>query len=149
MVLMLCDCLLACNVDCSQTAPKPLPNCSQTSPKPLPNLSQTAPKLLPNLSQTAPKPLPNCSQTAPKLLPNLSQTAPKPLPNCSQTGSNKVSNLAILTFYFIAFGFPRAIKLFEPISVRLVNVIWEFLQHTKTGNFARNSYHKFAKRLFA
>ena len=48
---------------------------------------------------------------------------------CARTGSNKVSRqtyLVILTFHFIAFGFPQAMKVIEPFSACLVIMIYDF-----------------------
>jgi len=52
---------------------------------------------------------------------------------------------SILTFYFIAFGFLRAIEVIEQISARLVRAICDFIQHARTASLARNSDCKLAE----
>jgi len=55
---------------------------------------------------------------------------------CARTGSNKVSRqtyLVILTFHFIAFGFPQAMKVIEPFSACLVIMIYDFFHHARTA----------------
>ena len=42
----------------------------------------------------------------------------------------------------------HAIVAIEPISARLLNAIWDLIQHARTASFARNSYCKFAMRIF-
>ena len=52
-----------------------------------------------------------------------------------ETGSNKVSSqtqLVILILYFIAFGFPPAMEVIEPINAHLVRAICDFIQHART-----------------
>ena len=39
----------------------------------------------------------------------------------------------ILTFYFIAFEFPRAMEVTELISARLVSAICDFIQHPRAA----------------
>jgi len=55
--------------------------------------------------------------------------------------------VVILTFYFIACGFARAMEVIEPISACLVSAIYDFTQHGRTASFARSSY--LARRFLA
>jgi len=55
--------------------------------------------------------------------------------------------LIILTSYLIAFGFSRAIEVIEPISVRLVSMICNYIQHANSQFHAKNR-GKFVMRFF-
>ena len=52
------------------------------------------------------------------------------------------TKLVILTFYFIAFGFPQAMEVIEPISAHLINAIWDFIQHARTAILRKTAVAK-------
>jgi len=68
--------------------------------------------------------------------------------DCSKTGSNKVSSqikLVILTFYFIAVAFPRAIEMVEPIDAQFATLFRLLELPVCRETAIANSHGKFSR----
>jgi len=66
-------------------------------------------------------------------------------PKLAQVKVSSQTKLIILTFFFIAFGFPRAIVVIEPISMSLLNAIFDFVWRATIASIVRKKYREFAK----